>query len=206
MKTTIPFQGFYESIHMACIEDVEEHLFTSYADDTNYEELKNHFSSACRYSVVFEKYAEFFTESFAKKFDIAIKFNSLTSPREYNFRTDQIHIDVAYSEIYRIRKSVTDAQLQSVARRELTSRPGFMSFYDPEIETFGPLKTWDSARLSILIMAYIENHGNFDDYYESALAEDLSGSGYLDNWLCESCPITGRLYRIFNYLEQRAER
>lgn len=207
MITQIPFSGFYETIHAMYIDDAEYDLFRP-RDGNGCEEpnpgLLERFRRASDYSKVHTEYAKKYAAEFSDKFKIEFTFNSLNSPREYNFTTDHIFVNIAFSEISRIKRAVTNAQLQAVAIRELTSRSGFASFYDPDIKTFGPLKSWDHGKLSILVMAYVENHANYEEDYEDSLTQDFSGNGCIDNWLCAACPITERLYKVFNYLETRA--
>lgn len=118
------------------------------------------------------------------------------------------NIDRALDSMFSDR-ATNKAALAELARERFTSRDGFISFYDPDVKNWGAFNTWDVNQYGLLLAAYAqqENYtGDFDQYAEHSLTEDFSGNGWLDNWLCDACPISNRLFRIFDYLESRKER
>ena len=103
------------------------------------------------------------------------------SPREYNFTTDRIFIKLPAKEIRRIHKATEPEVLAEVAAEEFTSRSGFISFYSPDVESWGPLKTWDHNQRYCLLTAYARQEE--PGFAEASLVEDYNCNGDIDNWL-----------------------
>jgi hypothetical protein len=206
--TTIPFSGFYNSIHNDNIDQAENQLFTDYDTGTiNNDGLQNHFYMKCNYSQVFKKYAAAYAEQFANDFKIpSLKFVEIDSPREYNFSTDQIVCSISRADLRAIYKSVDKQKLADHIETECTSRSGFHSFYDPDIKTWGYVDKWEIPQIKLLLDVYCSaEYRDFSDY-ELYCMDDHPGNGYFENWLCDACPITNRLYAIHNYLQTREAR
>ena len=105
LESTIPFCGFYESVISSDIEhqigqqiewdsdiydlneDEQQILWDSYLDVN-----RSYF-----YNQIAKDYTNFYIHALnerLKGFTLDAKFNLLTSPREYNFETDRIFIDI----------------------------------------------------------------------------------------------------------------
>jgi hypothetical protein len=94
MKTIIiPFSGFYGSLHSSLLDDAETQLFS---DDqgTVHDTLQERFYRACDYRHVHTQYAKAYAQAFAEKLELPLTFESLQSPREYNFTTDRIFCNI----------------------------------------------------------------------------------------------------------------
>jgi len=91
----IEFGGFYCSIHEQLIESMLE----SYYSDENGDPL-DYYSLDIPYSVIFNKYSKkylcFLKEYLFDNYNLQFKpvFKQLISPREYNFSTDKINVDL----------------------------------------------------------------------------------------------------------------
>lgn len=206
--TTIPFLGFYESIHSANIDDAESRLFADRDTGTiNNDGLQAQFSDKCNYSQVFKKYAVAYTEQFAEDFKIkSLKFVELNSPREYNFSTDQIVCSISRADLRAIYKATDRQKLTDHVREQCTSRSGFVSFYDPDLKTWGHVDAWKQPQIKLLLDVYCAGEvGDFSEY-ELYCMEKYQGNGYFDDWLCEACPISERLFTIHDYLQIREAR
>lgn len=204
MITTIPFGGFYESIHSGTIDQAEEMLFQNDRGDAN-GGLSERFFRICNYSCVFQNYAKDYAANFAHLYEIDLKFESLSSPREYNFTTDRIFCTISRKEVRRLRREVDPEALAKVAKRSFTSYDGFHSFYSPDVASWGSVDTWDHNLVGVLISAFVGEINEWD------LIEDMNCNGDLDNWLCSSvaekdAPELARLFRVSDYLRHREER
>ena len=206
MKTTIPFQGFYNSAHDAALDDAEAQLFQNDNGDTHHR-LREHFRSAVDYLKVHREYAKAYTENFAKHVGLkSLTINELASPREYNFTADRICCNISSAEVRKMRREVTEVGLEYVAARRHTSYDGFHSFYNCNTKTWGHVDTWDDNQVGTLLEAWVfERVG---DIVESDLMERDSDKGSFDTWLCNACPkvVIGRLWKVWSYLRDRAER
>jgi hypothetical protein len=91
---------------------------------------------------------------------IRMTFESMDSPREYNFSTDRIYGEVPLKvvrELFRRSKAEGHATLTAIIARRFTSRSGFMSFYPSDLAEWlakaGPLAEWDHNQLGTLFLA-----------------------------------------------------
>ena len=138
--TTIPFTGFYNE---------------PMTDNYNFESS--------------EDWGKFFLE-FAKGYvqnlneyikdetgiDLKLAFESLDSPKEYNFTTDRIF---AYADPHHIRRLLNIAEngdevFRKVARERFTSRDGFISSYHVNPDQW--TKHWDYNQWGTLLLAAME--------------------------------------------------
>lgn len=189
MKTTIPFAGFYESMHSANIERAEEQLCTPYDSVFTDPEVLEAFSTACNYRKVYLEYAKAYSEELGEKAGIKWKFERMDSPREYNFSTDRIFCDITQAEVKRLFKAVSRDYLEGWVKDTFTSRSGFTSFYSADLAEWGDVKTWDHNQVGCLVEAYIDEIAQLDgEFISYDLMSDYLCNGYLESWLCAATP------------------
>lgn len=195
--TVIPFAGFYESIFS---ELAESSLFyiTDSADNLNMEERDELAGlvydvqdfSALRDDIA-KAYAESFSEWFKEEtgFDLGLQFESMTSPREYNFTTDRIFCFIAPAVVDSLYRATDKKILADIVKERFTSRDGFNSFYPNDLNQWivqARPKAWDHNQIETLILAKLRQHGiEADSLYgfDSPLYERLSdkrGNGLFD--------------------------
>lgn len=208
--SVIPFSGFYNSIHDSELDRALETMFSDDSGNPN-DGLVSRAFDLVRWQRVHAAYAAHYAAAFIEEFEITgAAFESMTSPREYNFETDRVFITLPESEVTRILSVTPRETLDNVAREMFTSRSGFCSFYSPDVDDWGAVATWDHNQVYALLSAYVlhKREGEeFDSWAEYGLMEDCSGNGYLDNWLGEhSREGMARLWNVCDYLRTRAER
>lgn len=194
MIIQIPFSGFYYSIHDSIMDneleyyplDIQNKLF----DSINWYELRL-------------EYARIYCEQFAHKFNIDLTFESMASPKYYNFSTDRIFADISESEVQRIFENTPKSYLEKTCRDMFTSRDGFSSFYDPDFKSWGDLLEWDHNQLFALLAAYVDSQCWND--YEASIAENMYCNGIISNLIYKNNN-NPRLFKIADYLRARAER
>jgi hypothetical protein len=169
-EIAIPFDGFYESISDSIIDDelereLEEHDVTM--DDINFNS----------YKVIQKKYAEEYTSGFQDKINeefglnLSLKFKEINSPREYNFTTDKIIVDISDQDVialhtYIMKDDDMKSLFKEVAKDMYDSRSGFASFYPSFSKEFDSIKIqdWDSNEIQSLLATlhkdYEETNGN----------------------------------------------
>lgn len=205
MNTTIPFDGFYCSVHSDVIDDAEEQMF---ADDngTPNTGLSMALWRDCNYQGVHSLFVRDYCKNFGRWLKIdSLKFEALDSPREYNFTTDRIFATISEADVIKLFNSVPYETLKAKARERHTSRDGFISFYDPDILTWGPLDTWDHNQVGTLMEVAAEEEsgsGSFDQWDQ----HDIVDRERVEGWIAECTPSAPRLYRIRDYLQTRAHR
>lgn len=208
MLTTIPFSGFYCSLHESALDNALEQMFLDRASGCYaYNGLIDRAQNACNWQDVMREYAKEYAEQFSREFNIPLEFNSLESPRFYNFTTDRIFCRVPLEVCTRLESELPDNALADQAREMFTSRDGFTSFYSADIDEWGDIAEWDHNQIGCLIAAYIAHvDPDFDGHTEYALMEDAQCNGNVWGWIEESTPSISRLYKVWNYLNDRAER
>ena len=158
----IPFSGFYHSFHSMEIEEQIEQ------NELDWEKID--------YEHVHQEYAKEYTEYFAQEFEIDLQFESLHSPKFHNFQTDRIFAHISMDEIKRIYSLVDKDDFEEVAKECFTSCSGFISFYSPNIETWGNIETWDHNQYGALLTAYvgeIEEHHLMEGFWCNGGIYDL---------------------------------
>ena len=142
LESTIPFDGFYESFISADIDhqigqQIEWDCDLYDLNESEEEILYNNYLSVNTsyfYNQIAEDYTNFYIDALnerLKGFTLNAKFNLLTSPREYNFETDRIFIEIeenhAIDFIEHIVKNYKK-ELENKIEERFTSRSGFSLF------------------------------------------------------------------------------
>lgn len=206
-ETTIPFSGFYESVHNLALDDALNSMFGTREAGNPVEAFVARANDAMDWKAVHTEYAREYSEAFASLVELDLKFEALESPREYNFTTDRIFCKITEYSLLKAYAIVDKAVLADVAKQRHTSHSGFSSFYDPGIETWGEVLEWDLNQIGTLMQALAEDvRGEFDGWAEYDLMEYAQCNGLLDNILYTNCDAANRLCKIFDYLEDRKER
>lgn len=139
-----------------------------------------------------------------------LQFESMSSPREYNFSTDRIFAYVPLSvakTMLRRCKAENYSTLCEVINERFTSRSGFISFYRTDLDAWlsKPLRDWDWNELGSLIIATLRMTGGDTD---SPVTRDeiheytFGDNGAYEAW--ESCVDWAKFER--KRLQVRAEK
>jgi hypothetical protein len=197
----IPFAGFYCTNHDSELDFTLDQMFTDDSGNPNHG-LVSHCFDKIKWWEVHVSYATAYVERFAEHFEIpSMKFESLSSPREYNFTTDRIFVEVSREDIKKVFDQVDRAALDAKAAEMFTSRSGFISFYSPKVSSWGSLDEWDHNHLLCLFSALVGE--DFDDF---ELMESDRCNGALQNWIDAATQGIERFYNISDYLRRREER
>jgi hypothetical protein len=207
METTIPFAGFYSSIHDEELDRALESIFSNSRGDV-IPSLKDKAFDLVDWSECHLAYAEKYTECFADKFNLSLKFKMLCSPKYYNFETDRIICSIELAEVTRIFQSLENFDvLRQHIKGRFTSYDGFISHYPNKLEDWPiELENWDHNQVGTLIEAYvIEKHGSrLGQYDEYTLMGDTYEHAY--NIVSNNIKDGTRLFKIADYLRTREER
>jgi len=198
MLTTIPFAGFYNSVHDDALDRTLDQMFSDRETGCTVNAgLVYRASMACNWQAVYVAYARDYCERFGLAHGITgLVFDELSSPREYNFETDRIFAEIPDAEVSRLLQETAPADLARVATERFTSYDGFISSYSPDVAEWGPVDEWDHNQVGTLLIAHA---GDDWDERELYLMDDAD----LDNWIAEATPNMARLYRVHDYLQER---
>lgn len=126
----INFGGFYGSIHDAQIESQFE-AFEAYEDSNNTKaQERDYTKTQINYSKKYLKKIEQFL--FDNKIEVKFKFVRIESPREYNFETDKIVVNILKKHQKSIINFVNNkfaVELIELVRTQTTPSSGYRPFY-----------------------------------------------------------------------------
>lgn len=203
---TIPFSGFYHTLHDSAIDDAFDSLFQDSDGDT-YEALQNKAWIFADFSYAFEDYAKNYAEAFCEEFKINAKFESMKGAKDYFSGNDVVYIELTKDEVKRLFDAVDEELLDTVCRDNLTSRPGFSSFYDPDYTEWGDVSEWDHNQLGQLMEAIAKQENpDFDMQAEYDLMDSYLCNGNIEGMIYNADKRVQRFVKIANYLRQREER
>ncbi len=190
LLVNIPFSGFYESKWSQAIDQEEERHIEYSVTDTdmdrednecrhpkplrlNEKELFEIYARATDYRVANKQIARCFVDDFntywsdVVGFPLRLTFESMTSPREYNFQTDRIFCHIPASVVrglFILSKREGHQTLAKVLKERHTSYDGFVSFYSNSVEAWlvKPLDKWDWNELGSLLRAVMTMRADAD--------------------------------------------
>jgi hypothetical protein len=210
----IPFTGFYESVHNSFIDDSINDLFSDKETGnpldipdafymTNYCPQETRIEYAREYVKAFQEWLE--TELELK---IGLEFESLSSPKYYNFETDRIFARIDIQDAQTLYDHANGLTLKDVIERRHTSRSGFISFYPNDIAQWGGknITAYDHNELETILIAAIETIGNdsidelLSDY---DLMEYARCNGVIDDIVWSNMPDNAKA--IVNEFEEKQE-
>jgi hypothetical protein len=191
--STIPFQGFYNSLYSHAIDSEVESSIDWFSEEYQLTEaqrdtlangyLEKNISEF--YHNVAKDYAEAFIYEIERETELSLdaNFESMESPKEYNFQTDRLFIELPETSAVAFINYVLanhKEELEELIAQRFTSRDGFWSNYDNTLEAWGDPNEWDYNQLGTCfeIFEYLEDE-IYDSYnlYESiynGLADTLS--------------------------------
>ena len=157
----LDFPGFYESCLTSALDDAENmEAYNLCETHPELDEAKVHeaFYEHSTYQTGFDHIARAYVDWLNHVLDgtgIELAFESMTSPREYNFTTDALYVTI--NDPVRLFADTNVGSLNAVIAERFTSGPGFHSFYsnDPDDWRAKPLDEWDHNELGALLTAYL---------------------------------------------------
>ena len=188
LESTIPFDGFYNSYISSDIEHQigQQIEWDSDIYDLNEDEqqiLWDNYLSVNRvsfYNEIAEHYTDLYIDALNERlegFTLNAKFNLLTSPREYNFETDRIFIDIERDHaIGFIKYTIKNykKELENKIKERFTSRSGFWSHYKNGLDLWTKdYSEWDHNQIGTCFELFFELF-DFDElYFYESLSETI---------------------------------
>ena len=180
----LDFPGFYESILSAALDDAEnmeaENIAEAHPEldrpaigDAMYKhsDYRKGFDAIARASVDWLNHV-------LEGTGIELTFDSMESPREYNFTTDALFVTVNDPKLLLLR--TRPSNLDAVIKERFTSGPGFHSFYsnDPDAWRAKPLDEWDHNELGALLTACLRQRAQEKDLDQHDMLEYMQEDFY----------------------------
>jgi hypothetical protein len=209
----IPFDGFYGSLwsgeldsvgERTCEYETERQASAEYYPETYVEPAlrltENEFaeilmrvtSYGAAHDYIARSYCETFSALASETLEtpLRLKFEEMTSPREYNFTTDRIFAEIslrAVHDLWRISATDKHETLRRYIGRRFTSYDGFLSHYSNDWTDWKakPLRDWDHNEIGTLLLAALEvkDAGQDEDALRWRIFEALSEGNEFDTAL-----------------------
>jgi hypothetical protein len=126
---------------------------------------------------------------------LSLQFETMTSPREYNFQTDRLFALIPLKimrEIFKRSNAEDHETLARVIDDRHSSRSGFISFYSNDLSDWvaKPLRDWDYIELGTLLLTGLKMAGadldgsTYDSstFYGEIFETVMGGEGAYDFW------------------------
>lgn len=210
METTIPFSGFYGSVHEDALDDALERLLHDDRGEILSARILNTLYNGVEWSDAYSQYAYEYCEAFAAEFEIkSLKFIELYRPKEYNFEIDRIFASISLEDVNRMYNETPGDVLKNHIRDRFTSCDGFISYYSNDLDDWNakPLADWDANEIGTLVEAYViaqrgELLGQLEEYDLFQNSSETAAEVITGNLTEEG----ERLLNIANYLYGRSIR
>lgn len=191
MLTTIPFSGFYES-QLSDALDREEELIAdnTVENDEGFGRSAAEIQEAMYFVTDYKKAHEHIAKEYAEQFAEYVKpytleFESMDSPREYNFTTDRVFMTISDKDFRAMRNATSNDIFAALVRERFTSRSGFASHYSNDWRDwhYKPLEDWDHNEVGTLLEAYLQTQNLDRCDIEDGIIEYMSCNGVFGNAL-----------------------
>lgn len=174
----LPFAGFYESKYSGELDHIEER-----DAEWREEEEREKFApelrlDASEYAEIYMRHTNYraayqhIAREFVASFDMTaseelglplrLQYESMDSPREYNFTTDRVYAHIPLAVVRRLfarSKAEKHVRLAATIRDRFTSYDGFLSGYSNSLDTWlaKRLSDWDHNELGTLLIALLDD-------------------------------------------------
>jgi len=100
-------------------------------------------------------------DALAGELGLDLKFESIDSPKYYNYTTDRLFCDALESDLINLYNATNKEILAEMIKERHTSGPGFSSYYDNDIkaEAWSDPEKFDHNQWQTVIEANIKQNG-----------------------------------------------
>ena len=162
-KTSVPFSGFYESLHELIFDSVLDDEINQLKDKLGRDPIEDFKIDFRGFALAYSKqycleFGQYLFLNGNIDFEIDLTFETLTSPREYNFETDRIFATISGSHLLRLFCFLDKSNFAEYLRENFTDESGFVSFYSSDIDNWleKPLASWDCNEIGALLGRALE--------------------------------------------------
>lgn len=171
-KVVIPFAGFY------CTE-YDEALNYQLEQDSEHTELTpDELDERVNWKATHQKVAESYATQWLSDMEWeGARFHGLWSPREYNFESDEIIVEVPVHYLKKLEKFVETEEFQKWLIDTYTSRDGFMSFVSTNVDLWP--EDYTQKEYSV-ILQYVEAELPHELPCQEQILDTLRGNGHFE--------------------------
>ena len=123
-NVALNFGGFYDSVHSTFIDTEIENILET--EELTYDEICDYID----FRRIYREYSKRLVDDFNNKFDLNLKFSHLIQPKEYNFTTDIIIVDISFQDYNYLFLDTDQDELKHKITKATTNRDGYSAFYN----------------------------------------------------------------------------
>jgi len=187
LTATIPFQGFYNSYFDDVIDRTLEDIFNPSCGEGAVPDGAHRIDSRKTFAMIAKTYAEAYIQELRSETGLELKsleFESMDSPREYNFSTDRLFITLSAADAVQLSRAAEG--LPKLVKDKFTSYDGFRSFYANDLAGWPEdVAEWDHNQIGTAIEACYSP--NAMEQYE-LVGDDLLGNGLVSDEVWDALP------------------
>ena len=123
-NVALNFGGFYDSIHSDLIDTEIKNILE--IEDIEYAQICDYID----FKAIHLEYSKRLVLDFNDNFDLNLKFEQLIQPKEYNFTTDIIIVDISFQDYNYLFLDTDQNELKHKITKATTNRDGYLAFYN----------------------------------------------------------------------------
>lgn len=123
-NVALNFGGFYDSIHSDLIDTEIENILET--ENLKYDQICDYID----FKAIHLEYAKKLVLDFNNNFDLNLKFEQLIQPKEYNFTTDIIIVEMSMQDYNYLWLNTDQTSIQLKVQDATTARDGYMPLYN----------------------------------------------------------------------------
>jgi hypothetical protein len=186
MEAAIPFAGFYDSVWSSAIDNAFDQQVEYSAEDNALDAgdvrtvIDRNFTWAVAAHAISRAYVSAYQCWLEDEHEVKVElaYAATESPKEYNFATDRIFVTLIFDDVQTLHDKCEPGAIRAAAKDLFTSRPGFISFYNPDIISWGDLRNWDHNHLLAIFVALGEPealyaYGNMSEEIDKAVSDAI---------------------------------
>ena len=123
-NVALNFGGFYDSIHSELIDTEIENILET--EDLEYDQICDYID----FKAIHLEYSKRLVSDFNDEFDLDLKFEQLIQPKEYNFKNDEILVEMSMQDYNYLFLDTDQDGLKNKITKATTNRDGYLAFYN----------------------------------------------------------------------------
>ena len=123
-NVALNFGGFYDSIHSDLIDTEIENILET--EDLEYDQICDYID----FKAIHLEYSKRLVLDFNDNFDLDLKFEELFQPKEYNFKTDEILVEMSMQDYNYLFLDTDQTSMQLKVQDATTARDGYIPLYN----------------------------------------------------------------------------
>lgn len=123
-NVALNFGGFYDSVHSTLIDTEIENILET--ENLEYGQICDYID----FKAIHLEYAKRLVLDFNNNFDLNLKFEQLIQPKEYNYKTDEILVEMSMQDYNYLWLNTDQTSIQLKVQDATTARDGYMPLYN----------------------------------------------------------------------------